>query len=439
MENIGLYLYCKTFITSYVGVFTFEPEKIVYKLLFINNSCFLFKTQNNDMATYNTHSDCKTGESCILEVIYKDYNFYLKSPIFPKPREPEKKIINLIKNKIWYRINTQIKIEKNNKNEIKEELNENEDYYLNKNDIIKLGTEIYILREIVFNNKNDIEINYNSFNKKKRDLFILCTEPRILDEKNFCKDIIENLKDSKKVEEIQKWYDNYTRKHFKKNIESYYIPLYKCEKCNKIYPLKYKFPEDRDFNELLKIEKPDKNYIILESVEEIEKNKKEESKKTEPEKEIHIIILSGENEKKVEKKEEKKDEVIEEIKIGRGKNNDVVLLNETISENHAVIQFIKNGENIKKLLLKNKSQSSGTLVLIQDELTTISNENKNKIFLQVGSTFIEASIMSKNKFDEIKKEEEPKIEEIKKRIKEKNKISKRYLEEEKKEKDIYGE
>ena len=143
--------------------------------------------------------------------------------------------------------------------------------------------------------------------------------------------------------------------------------------------------------------------------------------------------------KKVEKKEEKKDEVIEEIKIGRGKNNDVILLNKTISENHAVIQFIKNGENIKKLLLKNQSQSSGTLVLIQDELTTISKENKNKIFLQVGSTFIEASIMSKNKFDEIKKEEEPKIEEIKKRNEEKNKISKRYLEEEKKAKEIYGE
>ena len=166
------------------------------------------------------------------------------------------------------------------------------------------------------------------------------------------------------------------------------------------------------------MDKP-QNYIILESVEEIEDNNKEKQKIIETKKEIHIIELTGED---------------EEITIGRGEKNDVKLFNETVSENHAVIKFIKNG---KKLLLKNKSNKSGTLVLIQDKHVIISD--KKKIFLQVGSTFIEASVISENKFNEIKKEEDPKIEEIKKRIEEKNKISDKSKEDEEKEKKIYGE
>ena len=184
-NNEGLFLYCKTYNTSYDGIFRFDPVKIEYKLLFIKDDCFLFKTPNNDIVMYKKHDKCNTGESIIFQVIINDKNIYhLKNPIFSIPKEPKKNIINIIKNKIWYRVNSLKNDKNNNKNEIEEE--ENEDYYLSKNDVIKFGTEIYILREIHFNNNNDGDIspNYNSFNNNKRDVFILCTEPKILDNKS---------------------------------------------------------------------------------------------------------------------------------------------------------------------------------------------------------------------------------------------------------------
>jgi len=65
-----------------------------------------------------------------------------------------KKNINLINNDLWYIINSEDSKGLNG--------NENEDYYLSENDILKLGKVKYIVKEIHIENKN---YNNNAKNK----------------------------------------------------------------------------------------------------------------------------------------------------------------------------------------------------------------------------------------------------------------------------------
>ena len=109
-------------------------------------------------------------------------------------------------------------------------------------------------------------------------------------------------------------------------------------------------------------------------------------------KSFYVIELSGKN---------------EEITIGRKNNNDVILSSKdiTTSRYHAVIKYIKNKG---KLLIKNKSESSGTMVLIKSGYIEISD--KKEIYLQSGTTFIKAKIIEEEEYNEIIKEEKTKVE-----------------------------
>ena len=150
--------------------------------------------------------------------------------------------------------------------------------------------------------------------------------------------------------------------------------------------MRFKLSENSEVIDFIEIDKPqDRNYIILESVEKWLDRDKTDMPVI---KFFYVITLTGED---------------EEITIGRKKNdNDIETPDEemTISRNQAVLKYIKNKG---KFLLKNKSDTSYTLVLIKNSDILISD--KKEIYLQLGTTLIEAKVIKKKEFNEIEKKD----------------------------------
>ena len=97
-------------------------------------------------------------------------------------------------------------------------------------------------------------------------------------------------------------------------------------------------------------------------------------------KSIHVIKLNGEN-----------------ITIGRGHESDVRINDISVSRSHACLKYdIGSG----RLLLRDLKSKFGTLVLLKKPLTI----KEKKIHLQIGRTYIEASLMSMKDFEKLKKE-----------------------------------
>ena len=97
-------------------------------------------------------------------------------------------------------------------------------------------------------------------------------------------------------------------------------------------------------------------------------------------KSIHIIKLTGEN-----------------ITIGRGHESDVRINDISVSRSHACLKYDLNSGG---LLLRDLKSKFGTLVLLKKPL----NIKERKIHLQIGRTYIEASLMSMKEFEKLKKE-----------------------------------
>ena len=101
-------------------------------------------------------------------------------------------------------------------------------------------------------------------------------------------------------------------------------------------------------------------------------------------KSIHVIKLTGEN-----------------ITIGRGHESDVRINDISVSRSHACLKYdIQSG----RLLLRDLKSKFGTLVLLKKPLTI----KEKKIHLQIGRTYIEASLMSMKDFEKLKKEKKQK-------------------------------
>ena len=85
------------------------------------------------------------------------------------------------------------------------------------------------------------------------------------------------------------------------------------------------------------------------------------------------------------------------IKIGRGHESDVRINDISVSRVHALLKYDKISG---RLLLKNLKSKFGTLVLLKRPFVI---KNK-KIDLQVGRTFIEASLINMKEFELLKRE-----------------------------------
>ena len=430
-KEIGVFLKFKTSNKSTAGIFDYSSDKSENCNAFINEKKYIYKSKNKTINLLNDQGSAGNEDELLFlirrttkEVIYID-NSVLNFQSLEKLRNE--------KNYLWYVI----------KSENEKIINPNEDYYLTEGDIIKLGYVKYLVKKICINEsgnektsqeeknpdeteveqkkkeeKKEIEQIKIEKEKKKKEEF---EKKRIescqknQDERNknsifeckewkkcdFCNEKLFHLckcKDYQHFNSIKSWMEN--RKiiinNKKETVTNYYLEIFfcnecigkdqapyciesecKCEKCNTYYPLKFKYlneegiMEEKDCYPIYIPENTTEkiDYMILESLE------YRDEFKNSPKviKAIHVITLTG-----------------EDINIGRDDKNDVIVNHSSVSKKHAVIKNI-NG----KLLLKNRSEKSGTLVLIQNKFFDFSEK---EVFLQVNKTFISAKIMKKKDF-----------------------------------------
>ena len=360
-KNDGVYLNFKTRINSTNGIFDYSSQKNKNLNTFITEKTYFFRSENKIIKGFRDQASASIEDKLLFIVRATKTNFYIDNSLL-NFNSIEK--LRKIKNYLWYVVNS----------DNKEIINPNEDYYLREGDIIKIGMVKYIIKKIFIKgySKEEKEIKENN-EKNGEKIFSL---------------------ENKEFNELKQWIEH--RKVIieeeNKPVTNYYFNLYycdeciskypncnnsecKCEKCYTNFPFKFKYYENNKKEEINNINfypisiPENSNYMILESLDYIDEYKN--SPKVI--KAIHIIKLTG-----------------EDINIGRDGKNDIIVNHSSTSRKHAVIKY-----NEGKLLLKNKSKLSGTLVLIQNKIFDFS---KKEVYLQVDNTFISAKIMKKDEF-----------------------------------------
>ena len=390
----GLFLNIKTYLKNSSKLFDYSSKDITEINTFIEDPTYLTR-KNDNYIRVDKQADIepKRGEELLFYIRKNKSQIYsFDSPVPFKNISFSRDNLNNLDNKMWYVLNS------NNPNLT----NQNDDYYLGKNDIIKMGNIKFIVKEIMIEQNQEKEKNISHYKKLNYDISLLnkdggqifnfCPEPKkyyLSTEESKINKIYCNICDKKEC-----YLDNpiisfcncnyYTHFNCLKNkinkkatlmqnedktINTYCIKGIGCKKCYFGYPLKFKIKEKEQFYEfvLFRVDTPTEgNYIIFESIESrfFFGN-------------IKFISLIYLNDK--------------EITFGRGKNNDIVIMDPSISRFHALVKLVDG-----KAVLKNCSEKYGTLVLVK-KLISI---NYNKIQLQVGRTLIEAKLI---KYGEYKK------------------------------------
>jgi len=205
-------------------------------------------------------------------------NYTLSNPVSFELK-PSDENINLLQNKIWYILPTEESTASNlnNSNSIATNTNQfNEDYYLNLNDIVKLGRVKYAVNEIVLpdnentytnssheDNHNGKEKIYNlhKLNDGTLPLFNFIYEadcPQMDSEEILCKICYSSANDMRNplVNLCNVCTGGIKYSHFsclklwmqtklsvkesnKKNVKSYNIKQFNCEICKTPYPCKF--------------------------------------------------------------------------------------------------------------------------------------------------------------------------------------------------------
>lgn len=412
-NKIGLYL---NMAISNNSIGNYDKSKIDYtEEAIVTEKTILMVNKNNKILKLNNQEEAirKEGEN-ILFVVRKKQNFFqLEKELCDNMILSEDNIEGLNYN-LWYAINDN---------------NSNDDYYLNENDIIRFGniklviTKIkikgfvsssiksdkikYNIREINLNKKGTKKINFeqifdaddalsknnlnfcnicnNNTNNEDNPLIKLCDCPNYNHYECMKKDIKEKM----------------TKLENKKRTSINYFLKFHCNDCKKALPLKFKIKKDQKQYNLFEFDEPnneDEDYLIFQSLDYLDRYQ-------DYQKSIHIIRLI-------------EDDNIIKIKIGRDgrkNDNDIKLINESSSREHAIIEYNKEKHN---LLLKNISKKNDSLVLIKNILVI----NKNIINLQIGKVSMEAKLIEENEFrdreditDKIKTKKEYK-EEVRKEL-----------------------
>ena len=358
---------------------------------------YFYIVRNNDnwIIHKNDHLDFDPSNSIILFRIrksLKDENKYeIIKPVYNNLKA-SKDNFKYLTNLAWYVVKSDIKFD--NDCILKEINNDNEDYILNENDIIKLIGNIYKIIKININKKQDNQDNkslneqiYNisNINKKAGAIFNINISINSEDkntENKKCK--FSDGKCNKSTEPLIKLCEcknvfvhyNCLKKMLAKNlkikndnpkVKTYICQKFYCDQCNTPYPLRFR-NEGEEVNYLIDLEFPKSNYIILESLNYYENENLI--------KKVYVVELK------------------ERITIGNKKDNDII--DEKISRYHAVLKYNQEKGNI---ILENLSEKYGTLVLIKGN---IEMKEKN-IHFQVGKSLIKLNLVKKEKKENIQK------------------------------------
>ena len=394
LPNCTLKLCSKTWDKDTNGLFDYSTKTIKKVTEVIQTStCLIRKNHEIKSAPNDTFEQ---NEEKLIKIEKKENsNIYYFDNKVEKNMEANAENIAKINNNCWYICNDnqnnfieQNKVKKNYKNK-------NDDYYLLKNDIIKFGRVKFALTDVHLwsgDKRYDLQlpdkastINRNNLNTE--NVFDLEKEVQYLEEVNSEEKILcricyceEEDKERNPMVHLCKCKGGINYAHFnciklwmrtkliiignrKRTVKTYYINKFNCEICKTPYPFHFKIPNHDKIFELIDIKRPDGNYIILESLDQVKDNNNN--------KYIHIISLVNE----------------EEITIGRGIDADMKINDISVSRLHSKLKF--NFEQ-KSLLIKDCGSKFGTLVLIKNPF-----ELREKEFLemQVGRSVVSAKVI----------------------------------------------
>ena len=409
-EKFVLSLCTKTWVRDSHGLYDYESIQTRNLNAVLAESIFIAR-RKHDIKTISSLNELKQDEEELLFNVRNDNTdeYILENPV-PILIQPTEKNINDLSNKIWYVLKNDPHQSNNSTQTV---TNTNDDYYLCKNDVIKLGRVKYSLNEINIPSRHnnidrsqpltdDTKYDIDDLNKNTESVFDFIFQAKdssdytdIPDDERICKICYseENDKENNPLVHlcncngglrfshflcIKKWMETklVTKENEKKTVKSYNIKSFNCEICKTPYPFKFKLNGIEKPFELISLEKPlESDYIILESLNQMKENCNIKS--------IHVIQLTG-----------------EELTIGRGHESDVRINDISVSRKHAILKYNEDGT----LLLRDLKSKFGTLILIKKPLKI----KEKKIHLQIGRTYIEGWLMGMADFEKLRREKRQK-------------------------------
>ena len=410
-EKYVLSLCTKTWVRDSHGLFDYESNQTKHLNAILAESVYITR-KKHEIKTVNNPKQLQEEEELLFNVRHDDINkFVLESPV-PVRIQPSQKNINELSNKIWYILKND-PIKSNNSNQVI--INTNDDYYLCKNDVIKLGRVKYSLNEInIPSRQNNIDTappmtditkyDIDDLNKNTEPVFDFIFKARdsseytdIPEDERLCKICYseENDRENNPLVHlcncngglrfshymcIKRWMETklQIKENEKKTVKSYNIKSFNCEICKTPYPFKFKLNGIEKPFELIELEKPvGCDYIVLESLNQMKENCNIKS--------IHVIQLGT-----------------DELIIGRGHESDIRINDISVSRSHAKLRYdMENGT----ILLRDLKSKFGTLILIKKPLQI----KEKKIHIQIGRTYIEGWLMGMEEFNKLRKEKKNKM------------------------------
>ena len=398
-QKLILGMATKTWNKEVNDLFNYESHSCQKAKLFFDENCEVIRTKDKiskcenfkEEKNKNNNDNINLNLSELLFSVIKEDNNYFISKKLNISENPSLKSIESISNNLWYVLNSEKK-----KKIYKSGSKYNEDYFLNKNDIIKIGKikfsfnefNIYGSEKIKYENKEN-SYNLSFINNNTEPLFNMIYEAERVEkndkDKIICKICYsdENNDDNPLINLchcnggmkfshfncIKLWMKTklIVKENSRKNVKNYNFSCFNCKICKTPFPLRFKIKNNitNRIYSLIDIEKPEnENYLILESLDQINENDNFKS--------IHLIILNEEN-----------------YIIGRGNECDIKINDISVSRVHAILHF----DMIRKLLLLRDLKSKfGTLILVKKPIKIL----KKFIRLQIGRTFIETKLVDED-------------------------------------------
>lgn len=150
-KNFVLSLFTRTWIRDSHGLYDYESTQTKNLNAVLADSVIIIR-KRHDIKTIGNINELD-DEEMLINVKYEKLDKYiLENPVQMLMQPSEKNIIDL-SNKIWYVLRSD---DSGSSSSTQTVNNTNEDYYLCKNDIIKLGRVKYALNEIHIPDKMDI-------------------------------------------------------------------------------------------------------------------------------------------------------------------------------------------------------------------------------------------------------------------------------------------
>jgi hypothetical protein len=410
-EKFVLSLCTKTWVRDSHGLFDYESNQTKHLNAILAESIYIAR-KKHEIMTVNNPNQLQEEEELLFNVRHDDINKFVLESNVPVRIQPNQKNINDLSNKIWYILKND-PIKSNNSNQVI--TNTNDDYYLCKNDVIKLGRVKYSLNEInIPSRQNNIDIappmldttkyDIDELNKNTEPVFDFIFQAKdsseyfgIPDDERLCKICFseENDRENNPLVHlcncngglrfshymcIKRWMETklQIKENDKRTVKSYNIKSFNCEICKTPYPFKFKLNGIEKPFELIELDKPiGCDYIILESLNQMKENCNIKS--------IHVIQLGN-----------------DELIIGRGHESDIRINDISVSRSHAKLRYDVDSGTI---LLRDLKSKFGTLILIKKPLLI----KEKKIHIQIGRTYIEGWLMGIEEFNKLRKEKKNKL------------------------------